>query len=434
MKNFYEILKATQDELKAKLPEILTKNGYTPQVEDGFIYAEGEIPVLLIAHMDTVHKEPVKSICVSDDGILMSPTGIGGDDRCGIFMVLETIKTHKCHVLFTEDEEIGLIGAGKFASSGITPEVNWILEYDRKGNNDAVFYSCDNPEFTEFITDKEIGFVFASGSASDISRVAPAINRAAVNLSCGYYNQHHLNEYVVVSEMMNNIERGKMLIDKPVDKPFEYIEKVYTYKSYKNSDYSFSVYDDYGYGSYYRKPYMSYYNDGYTKNDENSNVSNDETESREDLADIAREAIYDHIDENALRWFSEFYGVDMPRKSSLIVPENILDFNTEEFVIIDGDETIPYNDFYFEQIGDIFIDKDTYVYILKYDDEYGVEVAVKTDKYLARNGGKDILYYPDQMELHYSMTELEFATFCEYTECYLESEIESRVFTEVGIY
>lgn len=434
MKNFYEILKATQDELKAKLPEILTKNGYTPQVEDGFIYAEGEIPVLLIAHMDTVHKEPVKSICVSDDGILMSPTGIGGDDRCGIFMVLETIKTHKCHVLFTEDEEIGLVGASKFASSGITPEVNWILEYDRKGNNDAVFYSCDNPEFTEFITDKEIGFVFASGSASDISRVAPAINRAAVNLSCGYYNQHHLNEYVVVSEMMNNIERGKMLIDKPVDKPFEYIEKVYTYKSYKNSDYSFSVYDDYGYGSYYRKPYMSYYNDGYTKNDENSNVSNDETESLEDLADLAREAIYDHIDENALRWFSEFYGVDMPRKSSLIVPENILDFNTEEFVIIDGDETIPYNDFYFDQIGDIFIDKDTYVYILKYDEEYGVEVAVKTDKYLARNGGKDILYYPDQMELHYSMTELEFATFCEYTECYLESEIESRVFSEVGIY
>lgn len=429
--NFYEIIKAKQDELKARLPEILTENGYAPQVEDGFIYAKGEIPVLLIAHMDTVHKEPVKSICISDDGILMSPTGIGGDDRCGIFMILETIKTHKCHVLFTEDEETGLIGAGKFASSGIIPEVNWILEYDRKGNNDAVFYSCDNPEFTEFITDKEIGFVLASGSASDISKVAPAINRAAVNLSCGYYNQHHLNEYIVISEMMKNIERGKMLIDKPMDKPFEYIEKVYTYKSYNYSGYNFRDYDDY-YGDYYRKPYMSYYNDNYKKDTPEPDTATTEADE-EALVEKARDEIYDNIDDYAIEWFSMFYGVDIPSKTPLIVPDNILDFDPAEYMIVDGDDSIPYDDFYFESPEDILIDKNTNVYLLKTDTEYGIEVAVKTDKYLVRNGGKDILYYPDQMEKRYTMTSLEFATFCEYTENYLDADIEAQVFAESGV-
>lgn len=435
MTNFFEILKATQDELKVKLPEVLTQNGYTPQIADGYIYAEGTIPVLLIAHMDTVHKEPVKSICVSDDGILMSPTGIGGDDRCGVFMILETIKTHHCHVLFTEDEECGLVGASKFANSGITPEVNWILEYDRKGDNDAVFYSCDNPEFTEFITDEEIGFKLANGSASDISRVAPAINRAAVNLSCGYYNQHHLNEYVVISEMMNNIERGKRLIDKPVDKPFEYIEKVYTYNSsYKSySSYSsFRDYDDYDYyKDYYRKPYMSYYNDNYEKNDTEIKTLDDVDETSAE--DLMRDKIYDNIDDYAIQWFSTFYGVDIPNKTALIVPDNILDFDPAEYVIVDGDETISYDDFYFESPEDILIDKNTCVYLLKTEPEFGIEVAVKTDKYLVKNGGKDILYYPEQMDKHYTMTNLEFATFCEYTENYLDTDIESAVFSEVGI-
>ena len=440
---FKKILMMTQPELKIALTEKLTENGYTPQVGDGYIYAAGDIPVLLIAHMDTVHKKLPEHICESADGdILIAPLeGIGGDDRCGIFMILETIKTHRCHVLFTEDEETGLVGAGKFVSSDIKPEVNWILEYDRKGSNDAVFYSCDNPEFTEFITDKDIGFVLAHGSASDISKVAPALNRAAVNLSCGYYDQHHTYEYIIISEMMANIERGKKLIDKPCDKPFEYIEKKYTYSYNYGSNKSYkSYYDDYD--DYYSKPYMSYYNSKYKDelddiDDTDTEVVDLDTTGTEDLttaADIARDAIYDKLDDFAIKWYREYYGVGTAKKESLIYPDDILDFDSEEYIITDGINSVPYDDYYFESAGDILIDKSTNVYELKADDMYGIEVAVKSDKYLARKGGKDILYYPERMTAHYTMTAIEFATFCEYAETMLESEIEAQVFSEVGIY
>ena len=33
-----------------------------PTCEDGFIYAKGDIPVLLVAHMDTVFPEPPKEL------------------------------------------------------------------------------------------------------------------------------------------------------------------------------------------------------------------------------------------------------------------------------------------------------------------------------------------------------------------------------------
>ena len=88
----------------------------------------------------------------SDDGrYLMSPQGIGGDDRCGVYMILQIINEVRCHVLFCEDEETGGNGARAFAGSGIQMDVNYIVEMDRRGNNDAVFYDCSNPEFTEFV-------------------------------------------------------------------------------------------------------------------------------------------------------------------------------------------------------------------------------------------------------------------------------------------
>ena len=135
------ILRKGQKELKRALINELQTLRYKPVVSKGFIYAEGTVPVLLVAHMDTVHTEKVKIICYSRDGnILMSPQGIGGDDRAGIYIILQLLKTHHCHVLFCEDEECGGVGAGCFASSGITPDVNYIVELDRRGSQDAVFY------------------------------------------------------------------------------------------------------------------------------------------------------------------------------------------------------------------------------------------------------------------------------------------------------
>lgn len=249
----------TQEQLKPHLNNILNSMGYQTKFNKGFLYAQGDYPVLLIAHMDTVHKDPVKTICKSDSGnIWMSPEGIGGDDRAGIYMVLEVIKQVRCHVLFCEDEEIGGIGASKFVNGKIKPKVNYIVEFDRRGSNDAVFYDCDNPDFTKFV--EGFGFKTASGSFSDISIVAPALKVAAVNLSSGYYNAHTNHEYIVWSEINQNIKRAVSMIKTKTEK-FKYIEAVHVskyascYGGWKTYDNSYSKYLD-----YWEKDWMSYTN------------------------------------------------------------------------------------------------------------------------------------------------------------------------------
>ena len=208
---FETILRLPQMELKKTLKAELKSRGYPVTDKQGFLYAEGTIPVLLVAHMDTVHRQPVEQICYSEDGaVAMSPQGIGGDDRCGAWMILQILCTAKCHVLFCEDEEIGCVGAKKFTRGSLRPQVNYIVELDRRGSNDAVFYRCDNPEFEDFVT--SIGFETAGGSCSDISYIAPYLETAAVNISCGYYCEHQRYEYIRLEEMELNAARVAQMV------------------------------------------------------------------------------------------------------------------------------------------------------------------------------------------------------------------------------
>ena len=69
---------------------------------------------MLVAHLDTVHSQRVHDICKSDDGnILMSPQGIGGDDRCGVFALCNIFQSAqiKPWLLFCCNEEVGGVGA-----------------------------------------------------------------------------------------------------------------------------------------------------------------------------------------------------------------------------------------------------------------------------------------------------------------------------------
>ena len=253
--DFITLCKKTQEELIEWLPKKLKKEGYDVIVEDGFIYAKGNIPVLLTAHMDTVHKEPVKDFYELEENgmhILSSPQGIGGDDRCGIYMILDIIKTHKCSVLFCEDEEIGAVGSKKFCKTDYINDLSnlyYLIELDRANASDAVFYDCNNPDFTEFIT-SYAGYEETYGSFSDISYLAPACGVAAVNLSCGYYHAHTLQEEVVIEEMLYTISIVKELITVS-SKQFEYIEAKYDYRNY-------GYYEDYYYDYYNSKYYNNY--------------------------------------------------------------------------------------------------------------------------------------------------------------------------------
>ena len=208
---FETILRLPQMELKKRLKAELKSRGYPVTDKPGYLYAEGTIPVLLVAHMDTVHRQPVEQVCYSADGaVAMSPQGIGGDDRCGVWIILQILRTANCHVLFCEDEEVGCVGAKKFTRGSLQPQVNYIVELDRRGSNDAVFYRCDNPEFEDFVT--SFGFETAGGSCSDISYIAPYLETAAVNISCGYYCEHQRHEYIRLEEMELNAARVAQMV------------------------------------------------------------------------------------------------------------------------------------------------------------------------------------------------------------------------------
>ncbi|WP_313530566.1 M28 family peptidase [Anaerotignum sp.] len=246
------IVKLSQQELKKALVDKLTEQGYSPVCQKGFLYAEGNVSVLLVAHLDTVHKQPVVNICYSEDRqIMMSPEGIGGDDRCGIYMILEIIKQARCHVLFTEDEEIGCIGASDFAKSKIRPQVNYIVEVDRRGSNDAVFYQCSNLDFNEFVCC--FGFEEARGSFSDISVIAPQLGVAAVNISAGYYNEHSRHEYINLAEMERNTRLICEMVQSTTEK-YEYRERSYTYSQMALEDTRLWNFD--GFGQVNRSKYL----------------------------------------------------------------------------------------------------------------------------------------------------------------------------------
>lgn len=195
-----------------------------------YILVPGDLPILLVAHLDTVHKTPVKHICQSEDGlILMSPEGIGGDDRCGVYALVTLYdsapKEGKPWLLFTCDEETGAHGAYQFSEDffdGLLPpdiaRLKLLIELDRKGERDAVYYECENPDLENYITSK--GFETAWGSFSDISVLAPDLGIAAVNLSVGYYNAHTQHEYINLKHLEATIARVKGILHDVADSSF----------------------------------------------------------------------------------------------------------------------------------------------------------------------------------------------------------------------
>ena len=212
-----------QDELKLVLKNELDTMNRATIWDDGFLYSPGTHPVLLVAHLDTVHEALPTEIRVdttaNTNGDLSCEEGIGGDDRCGVYIVMEIVKYLNCHIIFCEDEEKHGTGAEKFTHSGIRPDVQFIVEFDKSGRDDCVFYGCENRDFVNFV--EQYGFIETRGTFSDISWIAPALNIAAVNLSSGYYNAHTKEEYIRLDDVESVIERAIPLIA-DVSKKYEY--------------------------------------------------------------------------------------------------------------------------------------------------------------------------------------------------------------------
>ncbi|MCM1324776.1 MAG: hypothetical protein NC218_11710 [Acetobacter sp.] len=195
-----------------------------------FVCAWGEIPVALVAHMDTVHATPpVEIFHDAEQGVIWSPEGIGADDRAGVYAIITLLTDgYRPTVIFTTREEVGGLGAEAFIEMFPQPKVpvNFLVELDRRGKEDMVFYDCDNPDFTEFIG--KYGFVEDWGSFSDISVIAPDWEIAAVNLSIGYEDEHTKYERLYYRAMLETIAKVRRILDDAAieSKSFKYIPGV----------------------------------------------------------------------------------------------------------------------------------------------------------------------------------------------------------------
>ena len=195
------------------------KNHYTTvcKTED-YIYAVGDIPIALVAHMDTVWDKPPSYVFYdSDCNVMWSPQGLGADDRAGIFAILKIIMHgFRPHVIFTADEEIGGLGAEALAKIPCPfKDLRYIIELDRQGIDDCVFYQCGNEKFKDYI--ETFDFKRAIGSFSDISFLCPYWNIAGVNLSVGYYNEHTSIEHLFLDTLFDTISKVELMLSEDIN-------------------------------------------------------------------------------------------------------------------------------------------------------------------------------------------------------------------------
>lgn len=229
----------TQESLRKSLANVLKKHYSNIIATKEYIMAEGTIPIALVAHLDTVFAYGKRQIYYDQEQqVIWSPNGLGADDRAGVFAILRIIQDgYRPTVIFTTDEELGSLGADQLVLD--YPEtpwpINYIIELDRQGANDCVFYNCRNDEFETYI--QKFGFASDFGSFSDISAICPNWGIAGVNLSIGYINEHTLQETLHVKFWRRTIKKVEEMLSVESIPSFQYIPR-YIERKYSTA-YSF---------------------------------------------------------------------------------------------------------------------------------------------------------------------------------------------------
>ena len=229
-KMFEHLVSLKQPALFKTMEAFLRRRYDTVVATKEFLYAVGDIPVALVAHLDTVFTIPPKTIYFDQrKNVLWSPEGLGADDRAGVFAIIKIIRAGlKPHIIFTTDEEVGALGATALIEQSPQPfaEMKYIIQLDRRGDCDCVFYDCDNADFVKYV--EQFGFIENYGSFSDISEICPAWKIAGVNLSVGYQDEHSVAETLHISPFLATVEKVIKMLEAIEEAPtFVYIPNPY---------------------------------------------------------------------------------------------------------------------------------------------------------------------------------------------------------------
>lgn len=229
---FTSLVKLSPPALLKLLNKYISKKYSEVIYTEDYLMAFGDIPIAVVAHVDTVFDALPKDIYYDrEKGVLWSPQGLGADDRAGVFAILKLLQLGlRPTVIFTTDEEIGGVGAEKlvkdFPDCPIK-ELKYIIQLDRRGTNDCVFYDCDNDDFVKYV--ESFGFIQNFGSFSDISVLCPTWGVAGVNLSIGYEDEHTFCETLHINPWYSTIKKVKNMLMEEEIPFFEYIENLAYY-------------------------------------------------------------------------------------------------------------------------------------------------------------------------------------------------------------
>lgn len=213
-----EIYKYAKNTLKQYYSSVIATKDY--------IFATGEQPICLVAHLDTVLKHPTSKVYHDkEENVLFGAYGLGADDRAGVAAIVQMLeKGYKPSVIFTVKEEDGGSSAWKLVEDypNCPFNINYLCEIDRGGRNNFVTYDCFNTEFDEYIT--KFGWEKQEGTFSDIAILGPAWGIASANVGCGYINEHSLGERLHLDWLNETIDRvEKMIADSVSTRRYSYI-------------------------------------------------------------------------------------------------------------------------------------------------------------------------------------------------------------------
>lgn len=188
----------------------------------GNIYAvkgSAEYFPCVVAHIDTVH--PLEEFTVHEDNFILTAinkygeqTGIGGDNKAGVFVCLELLEHFDAiKAAFFVSEEVGCLGS-YLSDPEFFKNVGYAIQFDAPFNNwvshysdgirlfavDSEFFDKINPIFESNLPGygiKSLGY----HPYTDVSALKSLYDFSCVNYSVGYYNMHSKREYVSILDV-----------------------------------------------------------------------------------------------------------------------------------------------------------------------------------------------------------------------------------------
>ena len=207
----------------------------------------------VISHTDTVHN--LDTINVIEEQLpnaqgevklslkgyndLGQPTGIGGDDKCGVFACMTLLRELPfLKAAFFVSEETGCHGS-KSADPKFFENVGYAIQFDAPGNlmvseycmgvqlfdrEGDFFDKCDKVLTEGFEGRNE----YQSHPYTDVYALKRLFDFSCIKFAIGYYDYHTKNEYVVIEDVYNGIKTGKEMIESLGNNYYPFIKKTDT--------------------------------------------------------------------------------------------------------------------------------------------------------------------------------------------------------------